>query len=393
MGAEDIGKLRKAVLDYLNWPDPTENPEEKQCRDRYGHILMEFMMFSEHKNMAWKDMFLFATIKRFRKYSSSPKEADHALKSLLCFLYGEKRMAPHLVPNHQIPLPHIYEKYLFCILEGKAVSVRNVKATRRVLVSFNAYLDQHQIPISDLKIEHIDVFQSAFLKPFSTMTRRIYGSKLRDFLSFLFDEQVTRKNLSYGIVNPRVFNQPKPPKFLWPEEIKRLFESLTLETPTQIRTYTMMVLAYSLGLRPGEIGHITLDDISFQKRELIISSRKMGNPVVLPIPYKTLKDIAVYVRTARPESAYRELFLTCNKACKPISTNVVVYHISKAMKEAGLSASPYWLRHSYAQGLLSLGRSIYEIKEMMGHQNIRSSQRYLYIHIELMRKVLLDETL
>jgi integrase/recombinase XerD len=63
------------------------------------------------------------------------------------------------------------------------------------------------------------------------------------------------------------------------------------------------------------------------------------------------------------------------------------------MKEAGLSASPYWLRHSYAQGLLNLGRSIYEIKEMMGHQNIRSSQRYLYIHIELMRKVLLDETL
>jgi len=83
--------------------------------------------------------------------------------------------------------------------------MRNVKTTRRVLVSFIAYLDQHQIPISDLKIEHIDAFQSAFLKPFSTMTRRIYGSKLRDFLSFLFDEQVTRKNLSYGIVAARRF--------------------------------------------------------------------------------------------------------------------------------------------------------------------------------------------
>jgi len=119
----------------------------------------------------------------------------------------------------------------------------------------------------------------------------------------------------------------------------------------------------------------------------------MGNPVVLPIPYKTLKAIAVYVQKARPESDYRELFLTCNEAYKPISTNVVVHHISKAMKEAGLPSSAYWLRHSYAQGLLGLGRSIYEIKEMLGHQNIRSSQRYLHIHIELMRKVLLDETL
>ncbi len=393
MGIEDMKKLRKAVLDYLHWPDPTKNPEENQCRDRYGQILTEFMTFAEDKNIAWKDMFLFATSKRFRKHSSNPKGAGHALKSLLCFLYGEERMAPYLIKNHQIPLPHIYEKYLFCIRQGRAVSVRNVKTTRRVLVSFHAYLGQHQIPISGLKVEHIDAFQAEFVKPFSTMTRRIYRSKLRDFLSFLFDEQVTCKNLSYGIVNPRVFNQQKPPKFLWPEEIKRLFESLSLETPSQIRTYAMIVLLCSLGLRPSEVRHITLDDISFKKRELIISSRKMGNPVILPIPHKALKAIAAYVRKARPESAYRELFLACNKPCKPISANAVSHHVSKAMKEAGLSSSAYWLRHSYAQSLLNLGRSIYEIKEMMGHQNIRSSQRYLYIHIELMRKVLLNETL
>ncbi|MBT3259508.1 MAG: tyrosine-type recombinase/integrase [Deltaproteobacteria bacterium] len=308
-------------------------------------------------------------------------------------LYGKDRMAPQVAQNHQVRLPHIYEKYLFCIREGQAISMRNVKATRRVLASFHEYLEQHQITLSGLKIEHIDAFQADFLKPFSTMTRNIYRSKLRRFLSYLFDEKITGKNLSYGVVSPRVFNQSRPPKFLRPEEIKRLFESLRLETPAQIRTYAMMVLAYSLGLRPAEIGHITLDDISFRKRELIISSRKMGNPVVLPIPYKTLKAIAAYVRKARPESDYRELFLTCNKAYRPISTNVVCNHISKAMKEAGLSSSAYWLRHSYAQGLLNLGRSIYEIKEMMGHQNIRSSQRYLHIHIELMRKVLLDETL
>ena len=308
-------------------------------------------------------------------------------------LHGKDRMAPHLVQNYQIRLPHIYEKYLFCIREGQAISMRNVKATRRVLVSFHAYLEQHQISLSGLKVEHIDAFQADFVKPFSTMTRKIYRSKLRSFLSHLFDEGVTRKNLAYVVVSPKVFNQPKPPKFLRPKEIKRLFESLRLETPTQIRTYAMMVLAYSLGLRPAEISHITLDDISFRKRELIISSRKMGNPVVMPIPYKTLKAIAAYVHKARPESDYRELFLTCNKAYRPISTNVVCLHISKAMKEAGLSSSAYWLRHSYAQGLLGLGLSIYEIKEMLGHQNIRSSQRYLHIHIELMRKVLLDETL
>ena len=341
MGAEDIRKLGQAILDYLGWPDPTGNFKQKQLRDHYGHILMEFMMFAVHEKVAWKDMFLFATLKRFRKHSSSPKEAAHALKGLLCYLYGKDRVAPRLVQNHQIRLPHIYEKYLFFIREGKAMSIRNVKTTRRVLASFHAYLEQHKIALSGLKFEHIDTFQTDFVKPFSTMTRRIYRSKLRGFLGYLFDERVTIKNLAYVVVSPRVFNQPKPPKFLRPGEIKKLFDSLSFDTPTRIRTYAMLLLAYSLGLRPCEISRITLDDISFQKRELIIRSRKMGNPAVLPIPYKTVKAIAVYVHKARPESAFRELFLTCNKACRPISTNVVGFHISKAMKEAGLSSSAY----------------------------------------------------
>ncbi len=308
-------------------------------------------------------------------------------------LYGKDRMAPRLVKNHQIRLPHIYEKYLCCIREGQAISMRNVKATRRVLASFHVYLEQHQITLSGLKVEHIDAFQADFLKPFSTMTRKIYGSKLRRFLSYLFDEKITGKNLSYGVVSPRVFNQSRPPKFLRQKEIKKLFDSLSLETPAQIRTYAMTVLAYSLGLRPDEISRITLDEISFQERELTISSRKNGNPVVLPIPHKTLKAIAVYVHKARPKSDCRELFLTCDKTYRPMTPNLVGVHISNAMKEAGLSSSAYWLRHSYAQGLLVLGRSIYEIKEMLGHHNIRCTQRYLHIHIELMRKVLLDETL
>jgi len=40
-----------------------------------------------------------------------------------------------------------------------------------------------------------------------------------------------------------------------------------------------------------------------------------------------------------------------------------------------------------------MGRSIYEVKEMMGHQNIQSSKGYLHINTELMRRVLFDEEL
>jgi site-specific recombinase XerD len=42
---------------------------------------------------------------------------------------------------------------------------------------------------------------------------------------------------------------------------------------------------------------------------------------------------------------------------------------------------------------LEAGSSIYEIKEMMGHNNINSSEKYLNIHIKLMRRVIFDEEL
>ena len=155
----------------------------------------------------------------------------------------------------------------------------------------------------------------------------------------------------------------------------------------------MVYLAYTLGLRPIEISKITLDDISFSEGKLRVPDRKTKNPVVLPLPEMTVKAIAAYVTTARPQAPFRQLFLTCQNPIKPVSSNTVVYYIGKAMKEAGLSSSAYWLRHTYAQNLLKIGRSIFEIKEMLGHRNIQSSQVYLHIDTELMRKVLFDETL
>ena len=73
--------------------------------------------------------------------------------------------------------------------------------------------------------------------------------------------------------------------------------------------------------------------------------------------------------------------------------NIAGHYLTGCLHSAGLSATAYWLRHTYAQNLLEAGASIYEIKEMLGHDRIDSTRKYLSIHIQLMRKVLFDETL
>jgi site-specific recombinase XerD len=155
----------------------------------------------------------------------------------------------------------------------------------------------------------------------------------------------------------------------------------------------MIHLAYSLGLRPFEISKITLDDISFSKQEIILRDRKGDNPITLPIPEHTAQAIAAYIIRVRPESKHRTLFLSLQTPHGPITPNVVSLYISKCMKQANLPSTSYWLRHTYAQNLLACGTSVFEIKDMMGHDKIESTRNYLHIHMKLMRKVLFNETL
>ena len=223
-------------------------------------------------------------------------------------------------------------------------------------------------------------------------TLRIYRYHVRGFLTYLYAERkIIRKDLAALLVGAPMFAHKKPPKFLRPRELQKLFSSLKLETPVDIRTYATIHLAYALGLRPGEISRITLDHISFTRGEINIRERKTNKPTTLPLPKQTVKAIAAYVFKARPKTDLRILFLT--RAGSPLKPERVAGAIKKAMEKAGLASTAYWLRHTYAQNLLKMGRDIYEIKEMMGHHNIQSTQRYLYIDTERMRKVLFNEAL
>jgi integrase/recombinase XerD len=286
-------------------------------------------------------------------------------------------------------LPDIYEQYLRYLEHTREISRSQILKVRRVLASLHGYLENHKL--AALKIEHLDAFMGEFKVARTTL--RIYRYHVRGFLKYLYERKIIRKNLASLLVGPPLFAHKKPPKFLRPQEMQKLFSSLKLETSVDIRTYAMIHLAYSLGLRPKEISKVTLDHISFNIGELAIRERKTKTPTILPLPKRTLRAIAAYVFKARPKTEYRHIFVTYYRPHSPVRPGTVAGAIGKAMRKAGLSSSAYWLRHTYAQNLLGMGRTIYEIKEMMGHENIQCTQRYLHIDTEQMRKVLFNETL
>lgn len=293
-------------------------------------------------------------------------------------------------PDSHTRLPDIYEQYFLYIEQTGGIS--QVAEKRKALRSLHIYLEKHNIRLSSVNIDHLDAFMAELQA--TEIGLRSFRSYIRGFLRYLYHEKmIIGKDLAPLLTNPPIYLHNKPPKFLRPHEIKQLFSSLKLRTAADIRNYAIVHLAYSLGLRPVEISRTTLDHISFTRGEVTIKERKANTPAILPLSKQTLEAIAAYVLKARPRTELRHLFLNLFKPYRPVNPSSVAGIITQAMKQAGLPATAYWLRHTYAQNLLGIGRSVYEIKEMMGHEDLRSTQRYLHIDTEQMRKVLLNETL
>jgi integrase/recombinase XerD len=389
---KDSRMLMDAILNYMGWVKSMENDGGSPGAIRYTRILTDFLIYVIHKGMAWEKMFTLSTVEAFRRYSGY-KGAFPALRALSDYLFNQGRIDhPLNLSKPTPPLPDVYEGYLLYHSQGLNSSPPHLRRIRRVLSPFHEYLGKNGIPLSKLKIDHCDAFMATF--KVSDYSRRLYRYCLRGFLKYLYHEKkIIKRDLAPLLVGPPQFAQKRLPKFLRPKQVKKLFTSLKLSTPTQMRTYALIHLAYSLGLRPAEISRITLDDISFQQRELTLRERKGGDVITLPLPENTIKAIALYVSKGRPQGSSRDLFLNHHFPYRRMRSNNVVGYIAEAMKQAGLPSSAYWLRHTYAQNLLHMGRSIYEVKEMMGHQNIQSTHRYLHISTEIMRKVLFDEEL
>jgi len=386
---ESIRTLKRSIDEYLQWMFSAGY--SFRTYDTYRNELNSFFLFIFRKQIDWNDIFTFNTLKDFQ--NNTQAAAGSGVRGLWQYLFDQKRIHQPIGPPHR-RLPDPYEDYLQYYNQTREVSPFKLVRIRKVLCTFHDYLERHNVKLSLIRIEQIDAFLAKFFTGFSPNTRNTYRSYLRGFLKFLYyPRKVIRKDLAPLVVGARQVAQSTPPKFLRTHEIKRLFDSFEFSSFKNIRNYALVHLAYGLGLRPDEISLITLDDISFTLSELTLTARKNDRPAKLPLPENTIKAIAAYIIGARPKSSHRRLFLNLVAPYRPISAGSVGQHITECIRKAGLPGTAYWLRHTYAQNLLEAGSSVYEIKEMMGHTTINSSEKYLNIHIELMRRVIFDEEL
>jgi len=388
MKRQNTKDMSQAVDAYLRWMASAQY--SPHTIEFYQWILKHWIEFANASSMALNDLFTPEVFKAFESASRLKSISLIPIRSLARYLYENNQLEAPMQTFHE-RLPNIYEQYLAHYEDIRNINHTTILRCRNVFLSLHRHLDDDDL--STLTIEKIDVFLKHYNAGYSPVSQRHHRSCVRGLLQYLYCQKVLRRDLSTLLSGPPFYAQAKPPRFLRPAEVEHLFSSLSWERPKDFRCNAMIYLAYTLGLRPMEISLISLDDISFAKKEIRLVNRKNTVPLHLPLPEETLKAIVAHMAHARHQTNLRALFVTFTAPYRPVSRYTVSYDISTCLHKTGISESAYCLRHTYAQNLLEAGASIFQVKEMLGHDRIQTTQRYIHVHTQLMRKALFDETI
>ena len=377
-------EFAQAVEDYLGWMKANGYADSTILA--HAKALKRFGKFVESARIPWPESLTYAFVRHYRQ-AEGPWARTDAVKGLSRFLCA-KGFVRSPIEKPVRKLPEIYEDYLAYFKNARGVGDGYLDDARRLLSAFRMYLERRGLDLGRVEIEHVDEFLAGRNRRFSSSANRSNRSHLRNFFKYLrFELRIVKKDIAGLIVGATEFAQRKPPKFLRPGETELVFENLSFDDKKSCRQAAMVHLAFSLGLRPKEICSVLLDDISFVRGAIVIPKRKCDNPVELPLPEAAIKAVAAYIIGARPDSRHRHLFLALTAPYSPLSVQRASAEITAALKPVNPEATAYWLRHTYAQNMLSAGADIFEVKEMMGHDRIQSTRRYLQIDLQSMRRL------
>ena len=220
----------------------------------------------------------------------------------------------------------------------------------------------------------------------SSQARIISG--IKRFFDFLILENILNENPLQNIETPKIGS--KLPTTLTVKEIDKLIDSIDIKSKNKIRNKAIIEILYSCGLRVSELITLKVSDLYFN--ESIIKVTGKGNKErFVPISKGAINYIEKYLNEIRifqkiKKGSEDTLFL--NERGSGLS-RVMIYIILNDLKikaEINKKIGPHTLRHSFATHLLENGADLITIQNMLGHENIVTTERYLHVN----RKHLVD---
>lgn len=215
-------------------------------------------------------------------------------------------------------------------------------------------------------------------------------SCLRSFFKYLVKQNHLKEN-PFLLVHAFKKAQ-RQPDFLYLEDMLDYLDSIAVTSPLGIRNKAMLELMYASGLRCSEVVRLTLGQIDLEQNILRIIGK--GNKErYVPFHNVAKKWLIIYLTEVRQalmlvsHAEHDRVFV--NKNGKPLTNRGVENIIDRTMYlyDPLRKIHPHTIRHSFATHLLDAGMDLRVVQELLGHENLSTTQVYTHVTKEKLQAV------
>ena len=225
--------------------------------------------------------------------------------------------------------------------------------------------------LEEVTTEELREFLLKYLKEERKLADRsinYYNSVIRFIYEVTLDKLINKKQLPMRKQKKTVY------KVLTKEELSAFFNVCD-----NFKFRTIFMLVYGSGLRIGEVANLREEDIDSKKMRIFVRAGKGNKERYTILPKQSLEMLREYWKKYRQHKRRGRIFLS--ESGKAITVGVIRTHFRKYREKAKISkkATVHTLRHNFATDLIERGATIIQVKELMGHSNIRSTMGYIHV--------------
>lgn len=285
------------------------------------------------------------------------------------------------------------EAFVDAMRYSRGFSPSSCSAYRTVLFALADFLSaRHQKAWSGVSAADLhDYLVDLDRREYAVTTRRRNTAILRTFFDWLLDEELISRLPTENI---RVGAQPRRlPKTLGEETLKELIEAVDGTDYPDLRDRAILEILYDCGLRCSELTSLQLHHLNLTDRLLRVHGKGCKERVV-PFGEAAARALEAYLvartsfaqclRKGTLAAALRKptapLFLAPRGGKLSNSTVATIVHRRiHAFLPPGVQATPHTLRHAFATHLLEHGAPLLDIRDLLGHASIATTQIYTHV--------------
>lgn len=257
-----------------------------------------------------------------------------------------------------------------------------------------AVLGDDPVDVSRLQPRDVVAFLASLQGRLRPTTLGKIGTSLRSFFRYLRVEGLCDRRLEAAIPTVARWKRGALPRALSDGQYARLMAAPPQPTPCGYRNRAIVMCLATLGLRPGEVAALHLDDVDWRRGTLHVRTRKTRRGALLPLPLQAGQAIVEYLREERPIGSEQRLFLRHDGRHRgeAITTRIVTGAVVCALDQAGIDApiaAASVFRHTVASRMLRQGARLREVADFLGHRDVQTTTIYAKLDLPSLLEVAL----